>query len=148
VKKYLILGAILLIVDQITKYWVRINSVYHDLGIVAINYVKNTGASFGLFQGFNYILVLLYPVALFAMYYYRRELLGSKWKNIFYTLIIAGILGNFIDRIFFGFVIDFIDLKWWPVFNLADSYLCIGIVGTIYLNLRTQNSSNSDSLSK
>jgi len=112
---YLILISILIILDQLTKY--------------LFGFVFNTGSAFGLFKEYSLFLLLFSFIALgFIIYLFIKY---KKYRLIF-SLFLSGIIGNLIDRLMFGYVRDFIDLRIWPVFNLADSYLVIGVVLFIY----------------
>jgi len=100
-------------------------------GIFHITLVHNTGIAFGLFknQGIVFIIIPLIAIILliFNIYYYRNnqeEL--SRTYIVAFSLILGGAIGNLIDRIYFGYVIDFLDFRIWPVFNLADSAITIG----------------------
>ena len=113
---YLLLGLLLIILDQLTKILTFKKSFF------IINYTTNTGAAFGIFQGFNTILIFIsFLVILFIILYLKR----AK-QHLPLILILSGIIGNLIDRILLGFVRDFIDIRIWPVFNLADFYITIG----------------------
>ena len=57
---------------------------------------------------------------------------GNKAEKVFFGLLIGGIIGNLIDRIMLGYVVDFIDFRIWPVFNLADSFVTISVIGLIF----------------
>lgn len=131
-KKYffLIIGAILIIIDQITK--VLLLNVNIDFGFFALKYIENTGISFGLFQGSTVIISFISVIVLGLLYYFRKEFKGNE---IWLTLIVSGIIGNLIDRVFLGYVRDFFDLKWWPVFNVADSLMFIGVFGLLITHL-------------
>ena len=93
--------------------------------------VHNTGIAFGFFkdQGIVFIIVPIIAIILliFNVYYYRqnKEVI-SRGYIIAFSFILGGAIGNLIDRILFGYVIDFIDFRIWPVFNLADSAITIG----------------------
>ena len=121
-----------LIIDQASKALARSNLDPQkplDLvnGVLSLSLVKNTGAAFGLFQGQTTILqiiaVTLIAMVLFYVLIYRPS---SKIIRIALGLIVAGSIGNLIDRAFFKQVTDFIDLQVWPVFNLADSSIVLG----------------------
>ncbi len=94
--------------------------------------VQNTGIAFGLFknQGIVFIIVPVIAIALIAfnIYYYRNNEYVGRAYLIGFSLILAGAIGNLIDRIAFGHVIDFIDFRVWPVFNIADSAITIGTI--------------------
>jgi len=102
---WLIILAIL-ILDLVTKYF--------------FTSTVNTGVAFGLFQGYNWIFIIVSIIALIICVF------NYKKHKLEFSFLIGGILGNLIDRIFFGFVRDFIDLRIWPVFNIADSFIVIG----------------------
>jgi signal peptidase II len=92
--------------------------------------VHNTGIAFGLFknQGIFFLGVSLFAIVVFGwlLYHQSREQVLLPSSRLAFSLIIGGALGNFIDRLQFGFVIDFIDFRIWPVFNIADSAITIG----------------------
>ncbi|HOW35892.1 MAG TPA: signal peptidase II [Candidatus Omnitrophota bacterium] len=92
--------------------------------------VYNTGIAFGLFknQGIVFIIIPVITAILigFNIYYYRNSREVSRIYIVAFSLILGGAIGNLIDRIMFGHVIDFIDFRIWPVFNLADSAITIG----------------------
>jgi len=95
--------------------------------------VRNTGIAFGLFkdQGVVFIIIPVIAIALlvYNIYYYRRfEQHISEMYIIGFSLILGGAFGNLVDRVMYGYVIDFIDLRVWPVFNIADSAITIGAV--------------------
>ena len=98
--------------------------------IFHITLVHNTGIAFGLFknQGIVFIIIPVIAIALivFNIYYQRSNNEVNPMYIVGFSLILAGAIGNLIDRILFGYVIDFIDFRIWPVFNLADSAITIG----------------------
>ena len=77
--------------------------------------------------------LLVSIVFLFLIWYYRREFEGGYSCLMFLTV---GTLGNLIDRIFYGHVVDFVDLGWFPVFNLSDALISIGVAGLILMFAR------------
>ena len=95
--------------------------------------VHNTGIAFGFFkdQGIVFIIIPIIAIILlvFNVFYYRQndEALSRPYI-IAFSLILGGAIGNLIDRIMYGYVIDFIDFRIWPVFNIADSAITIGAV--------------------
>ncbi len=130
-KKYVgwLIFIILILLDQLTKLVIFNNNVFYDLKIFAINIVKNTGASFGLLQNSNSHLIWISFIVLgILMMYYDKF---PEKSRFFLMLLTAGLIGNLIDRIFRGFVLDFIDFGFWPVFNLADAMISIGVIGII-----------------
>ena len=116
----------LVLVDQLLKMWVFTQRFFVDLGIVSFHYVSNTGASFGILRGQNTMLTWISVIVLGLIMMTIDKV--KKEHEYPVILLTAGLLGNLIDRLFRGFVIDFIDLKFWPVFNIADSLIVIGVI--------------------
>jgi len=108
-----------------------IKSVFH------ITYVENRGIAFGLFpQGSSLFIVISLIIILGIIFFERKKVIKSLKERFCLGLILGGALGNFIDRLRFGFVIDFLDFRIWPVFNLADSGVCIGGILMVFFLLR------------
>ena len=124
---YYVLAAVAIVfVDQLTKHLIKSGGISADWGWLAITYVTNTGAGFGLFKNSGSLLLWLSIVVFGVLLYYLPDMKkATRWCIV---LIMSGILGNVIDRIHYGFVVDFINLKWWPVFNVADSSIFIGVI--------------------
>jgi signal peptidase II len=135
------------ILDQLTKTWVilRIDYVAHPTewphagsisvieGFFHLVHVGNTGAAWSLFAGKSSLLALLAGITLLGIFYWRKHLgLRERRVQIAFGLLIGGIVGNFLDRIRHGHVIDFIDLHFggyvYPTFNIADSGICVGVL--------------------
>lgn len=121
-------------VDQITKYF--FTDVYKTLipNILTLQYSENTGAAWSLLSGKVYVLAIVSVLFLVVLIIFSHKF---KEKTIFYSitfaLIVGGALGNLFDRIFFGYVRDFIraDFIWFmnfPIFNIADTCLTIGVI--------------------
>jgi len=92
-----------------------------------LTYVENTGAAFGSFRNGNLFLIIVCAVILFFMFKWKDDIdrYGKAAKTGF-IFIVAGALGNLYDRLTLGFVVDYFDFIVWPVFNVADSFICIG----------------------
>ncbi len=123
--------------DQLTKAWIRSHLApgqsLFSIGIFRIDYVHNTGAAFGLFPGHSALLtgVSIIGAAAFCIFIIcapRYPILRRRLSLFAMSLLLAGTLGNLIDRLFIGFVTDFIDFTYWPAFNLADSGITVGVV--------------------
>jgi signal peptidase II len=128
----ILLFLMLIFLDRMTKIWAMLNlEESKDFGIMAFTYVLNTGAGFSIMEDMNFLLIVVALIALTAIVYYKRDI--PKFSLV---LLAAGIVGNLIDRIAYGGVIDFINLKFWPIFNFADSMICIGVVYWIILIIR------------
>ena len=133
--KFLFLSLILS-ADQFLKVWVTDRFQLGQSqplipGIFHLTLVHNTGTAFGLFQDHNLFFVILSAAVIIVLgiILFRGERKGqSVFSWVPLALVLGGAIGNLIDRIRFGYVIDFVDLRVWPVFNLADSCITVGIV--------------------
>lgn len=101
--------------------------------VLHMTLVHNTGVAFGFFKDQGIVFIVIPIIAIFLLifniYYYRRnDQALSRIYIIAFSLILGGAIGNLIDRIVYGHVIDFIDFRIWPVFNIADSAITIGAV--------------------
>lgn len=125
-----------LILDQLSKWWVAQTlgpiTMTHFIPLfgetVRIAYSHNTGVAFSLFQGHSEILTLTAILILAgAIYFYRTQMPNERFSaQLTLGLILGGALGNIVDRVRLGYVVDFIQVGWWPIFNLADSLICVG----------------------
>ncbi|MBR3603868.1 MAG: signal peptidase II [Elusimicrobiaceae bacterium] len=129
-KAVLITLVVLLGVDRITKRLTLVFLENRDILLAPflhLRYVENTGAAFGMMQGGNFILIFVSLLIILYLLKSWKELCAMgplvKWGLV---LILGGALGNLYDRITLGFVVDFIDLRVWPVFNAADSFITVG----------------------
>ncbi len=131
----LLWALIIFALDQGSKFLVE-NSlelfVSHPIivNIFHLTLLHNTGGAFGIFQGRTEILVLVTLVLFFLIFRFRHLFPREKWwHKAALGLLVGGAAGNFFDRIFRGYVIDFLDFQIWPVFNVADA----AITGAIFL---------------
>lgn len=137
-----LIALILLFVDQFSKYVIRQNmSLAESIPVIKrvfhITYVENKGIAFGLFpQGHTLFIVISFVIILAILFFERKKIIKSLKERLCLGLILGGALGNLIDRLRFGFVIDFLDFRIWPVFNLADSGVCIGGMLMVFFLLR------------
>ena len=126
------LAALALALDQLTKFVVRQTLEWHHswpaYGLFRFTHVHNTGSAFGLFQGNNLplLIVSLVGIAVLAYIYHTQERPGVLMRTSI-ALMLGGAMGNLVDRIWQGHVTDFIDIGPWPVFNLADSSIVVGL---------------------
>lgn len=131
-------AALILIADQISKACIRSllypgQSIPED-GFFHLTHVQNTGAAFGMLHGqflFLTIFAIIGVVIIlcYALYYHKRfPLLASWYGSVVMGMVLAGCAGNLIDRLRQGYVTDFIGVGPWPLFNVADSSLSVGIV--------------------
>ena len=133
-----LISALTLAADQAAKHLVA--AAFHPgdslplvPGILHLTYVQNTGAAFGLFKGQQ---LLFIGLSLLVIAWIARQFLAVRplpaavaWA---YALVLGGAAGNLIDRLRFGYVVDFLDVRVWPVFNIGDSAITIGVALLIW----------------
>lgn len=133
----LILSLIFLIVDQISKILVvkflDLNSVTVIKNFFYLTYTNNTGAAFSILTDKRIFLVLVgIIIIILLIYYLKKHQIKNTINKIAFALVIGGSIGNLIDRIIRGSVVDFIDIKIFsynfPIFNLADTFITIGVL--------------------
>jgi signal peptidase II len=141
---YIVISLIVLAADQLTKAWATASLKPADFpvevipGFFRLSYATNRGVAFSLLADSPFDLrwalaAISLVAALFVVSYFRRAPAAMARLNAALALLLAGIVGNMLDRVRLGEVVDFIDLHWrdlysWPTFNLADSAICIGAV--------------------
>jgi signal peptidase II len=138
---FLLTVALLLILDQVTKYFIHAGMALHESipvipGFFSITYIRNPGAAFGFLAGasptFRYVFFIGVTVAAIGLilHYLRTYAAGDQLLTVSLGMILSGAVGNLIDRVRFGEVIDFLDVylgtTHWPAFNVADSAISIG----------------------
>jgi len=146
-----VLALVVFVLDQITKIWINARLPLGTYGppgaIVVIEdffnlvHVGNTGAAWSMFAGKSTFLALLAFVTLGAIYFWRRELgLRQTMVQVSFGLLCGGIVGNLVDRMLHGHVIDFLDFHFgdyiYPTFNIADSGICVGVALYLVQSLR------------
>jgi len=140
-KNIIVFSTALLIIflDQLTKFLVKQNfqlnqSIPIINNILHLTYITNTGSAFGLFKSLNLIFVLFSIIVIVVIFYYLKKIIrNEKLLQFSVGLLLGGTIGNLIDRLFYGAVIDFIDFRVWPVFNIADSAVTISVMLLIIL---------------
>lgn len=128
-----IIVSVILSLDQLSKFIVTSNvSYFQPVPVIKdffyITLVHNRGAAFGILKNQTPLFIFTSVLAVILIILNLKGGKNRKSYNIFLGLILAGALGNLIDRVFFGYVIDFLDFRIWPVFNVADSAITIGAV--------------------
>ena len=129
----------LIVLDQLTKYFAITAKPDFDVigNFLRLQYIENTGTIFGLFEDANVIFLVIAIILCFLIGWYMKENVEKKTlKEKAFMLILAGGIGNIIDRIWRGFVIDFISLKWVGIFNFSDAFVVIGVVFLIFLEIK------------
>ena len=130
------------VADQLTKQFVIARFVPGESlpllpPLLHLTYVQNTGAAFGLFKGQQRLFVIMAVVMIFYLFWMLRRGAPMNSRSAWAcALALGGAVGNLIDRVRLGYVIDFIDLRVWPVFNLGDSAITVGVVLLLLESLR------------
>ena len=131
---------VVVLLDQLTKLLIKQNlrlnqSIPIIKNVLHLTYVTNTGSAFGLFKSLNVFFVFFSIIVIIAIFYYLKKKIKENEKLLQFAigLLLGGTFGNLIDRLMYGFVIDFIDFRIWPVFNVADSAVTISIMLLIFL---------------
>ena len=134
---FLILTLFIISLDQISKYIViqnlKLGESIPNSGIFRLTHAQNTGTAFSLFQNQTDILTIVSFVAIvLIIFIYLSIEKPSNYIYLSYGLLFGGAFGNLIDRIRLGYVTDFFDVGFWPIFNIADSAITIGIILMIF----------------
>jgi len=125
------------VLDQIAKWIVRSNLKLWESkpiipGFLYLSHVANRGAAFGIMRGLSWLLIPISILAIVFIFLYYKAYRNDVWMRISLGFLLGGALGNLIDRVRLGYVVDFVDLRWWPSFNLADASVCIGAILLAY----------------
>lgn len=121
-----------IIIDQVTKWLVEMNLYKSEITLIdkllSFTYVENYGIAWGAFKQYDILIKVIIPIfiAMIIVFFIKSKL--TTFENVSGSLIVGGAIGNYIDRLVRGYVIDFIDFKIWPVFNFADICIVIGCV--------------------
>ena len=138
-----------LVADQFTKFIVktnlRIGESVPSEGLVRITHGANSGTAFGLLSNQTTFLIVASLIAIgFLVYFYRVYALPKPILRFAIGLQLGGAFGNLLDRLAFGAVTDFIHVGWWPIFNVADSSICVGMATLIGVMLLFDKNPKSD----
>lgn len=140
---YLLFIVALVGLDQFVKYWVSANialGTSHGFipGLMNLTNLHNDGAAWSILEGQQWFFYLITLAAVVVLAYLMRQWRTNRWKMIALSLIMAGALGNFIDRVHQHYVVDMFELLPinFPVFNVADSCLTVGVIALIIILLK------------
>lgn len=144
---------VLVFLDQLTKWYVRqtmqvgesipiLQDVFH------LTYILNPGAAFGILPNQQLVFIFLGALILGCVFFFYAKLLHEGRLFLYAVMaFVAGTLGNLIDRIFFSRVVDFLDFRVWPIFNVADIAIVCGVVGIFYKAIFTKKGMEKDNAS-
>ena len=145
----IILTIVFLIIDVISKLVIsNLFDVNDSIMVIKnffyITYVRNTGAAWSIFSGKTLGLIIIsLIIILFIIYYIYKNKPRYKIEKIGYSMILGGALGNLYDRVIYGYVIDYLDFYIlgysYPIFNLADSFIFVGVVLIIIYTWRCKD---------
>ena len=149
----IILTILVILVDFFSKYMVsKLMTVNETINLIdnffRITYVKNTGAAFSIFSNNTILVIIISGVVIgFLLFYIYKNKGNNKLENVSYAFILGGAIGNLIDRLVYGYVIDFLDFEILsydaPIFNLADTFIVIGVILFLINTLRSRYDGNS-----
>lgn len=143
------LTLVVILLDMVSKYIVSKLLIVNESAMIIknffnITYVRNTGAAFSIFSGNTFlVMVISFMIIMGIILYISKNKPSNKIEKISYSLILGGAIGNFIDRIIYGYVRDFIEIDifgWdYPIFNLADVFVVVGVILLVIATWRGRN---------
>lgn len=148
---FLLVALLVIIFDQLTKYYVVSNFYLGESVPVIENvfhwtYILNPGAAFGMFEGSRWFFVVIAIGVLVGIWYMKDEINEGGWMMQYGAALFGGgAIGNLIDRARSGLVIDFFDFRIWPVFNVADIAICVGVAMILWKVLQMEFLTNEKS---
>lgn len=139
------------LIDQCVKYFIQHQmsanqSIPLIKNILHITYVQNKGAAFGIFWGYSPFLIIVGAFVICAIFYFHFKIKSNNLLQVPLALLFGGSIGNIFDRILDSYVTDYIDFRFWPVFNFADIMINLGIfllVLYVLFDRRSNNASNT-----
>ncbi len=145
-KKLCIFSLIFIVIDQLIKYLISNNIILNsEIKIIDkffyITHVHNNGAAFSMFSGNIIFLIIMTLLALIVIYlFFIKNKKLSNFEILLTSLLIGGIIGNFIDRIIFNYVIDYLEFiifdYYFPIFNFADICIVLSVIGIVILSVK------------
>ncbi len=147
-RKIFIVAIISLLIDQMSKIFVGIFLTFNqNISIIknffSIHLIQNYGAAWSLFNNKVDFLIIISIFALFIIYHYMYIFKLNKRNNLAFGFILGGIIGNLIDRVFLGYVRDFLSFKifnyQYPIFNFADTFIVVGVFLLILATLKGED---------
>lgn len=158
---WILLALLVVALDQFSKWWIRsLLDLYEAIPLfpgLQIIYVRNLGAAFSFLSSAGgwqrWFFIVLSVLASIVIIYWLRRLPRQRWMEALgLSLVLGGAVGNLVDRLWLGYVVDFIDVYYkawhWPVFNVADSAITVGVAIMIFDILFYQRSELSDRVTR
>lgn len=142
------LSTLIIIADQATKYWIQSRMTYGEswpviTDIFHITYILNPGAAFGILENKTWFFIAVAVVLLAGVAFIYPRLPTNPMVKLGTSLLVGGAVGNLIDRVRIGYVIDFFDFRIWPIFNVADICIVCGVACVAYFLLLVPNETES-----
>ena len=147
---WLWISALVIVIDQATKRVVDTTmQLYQSIELIPcfqLTYLRNQGAAFSFLSGAGgwqrwFFIGLAIVASVFICFWLKKLDRSQRWEAVAWSLVLGGALGNLIDRILYGYVIDFLDVyvgEWhWPAFNVADSAITVGVVMLLLDSFKT-----------
>lgn len=143
-KKYILITFLIIIIDQLTKFLINQNINYLKSIQIIKNFfyftnAHNNGAAFSILSGYNLLFISITLITIYLINKYIE-------KNISFYILLGGIIGNLIDRLIFGYVRDFLDFRIFsynfPIFNISDICICLGIFLIIIKTIKEDKNDN------
>lgn len=134
------IAIVVVLIDQITKFLIKTSfELNQTLPLIKnffhLTYIHNFGAGFGILQQQRFVLIFISLIVVGVILFYIDRIKDKEsLLQVLVGFTLGGTIGNLIDRAAYGFVIDFLDFRIWPIFNFADTFVSIGVIGlVIYL---------------
>lgn len=130
---------LVLVFDQLVKFFVKkieLGKDLFDIGIFSFTHVHNYGAGFSILQGQNWLFISVALLFIFLIVLFYDKIEKDLMVQSGFALLLGGTVSNLIDRVSYGFVIDYFNFKIWPVFNIADSAITVGAVLVVIYYLK------------
>ena len=142
------LSSLVIVIDQATKYWIQSRMAYGEswpifTDIFHITYILNPGAAFGILENKTWFFIAVALVLLAGVAYLYPRLPENMIVKLGTGLLVGGAIGNLIDRVRIGYVIDFFDFRIWPIFNVADICIVCGVAYLAYFLLLSPEGSET-----
>lgn len=141
-KNKVLIASIILVIDQITKIIVSLYNIHINIipSFLYISYHQNYGAAWSILEGKTILLIIASLVSIIIIFNITYSYKETKISNLCFGLLYGGTLGNLVDRVFYGYVRDFISIKImnynYPIFNLADASLVIGVIILVIITIK------------